>query len=678
MNNIKEEYMLKLLNNKEYNKLLEIDNLYDIYIEENKIIHLLAIRGNDEGLDFFIKNDKDILCTNYKGQNIIHLLFKYGHDDLAEKYYKKYSELLKKFDNELSLPIYYSCDRFNNFEKCFNFMKNLEFDLYNLLNTVSFFDDNLYTRLLIYSKGKDNININYINFFKKNIDLINFDLPEKNPITLFAVTNNLNEIAKIFIDKEKGLNNKNNMFLLPLNIACSNNNLELVKSILKKDPNITYGGGESDYLPVNIAINNNLFDLLELLCEYIKDYDIIDKYRNTYAHYIADKLKYFVENNLSNEEHKLRNIGYNILKKSNIDIENIDKITVRQLLLHYIKLKKKYKSNKNRDITDIKILLENNINKSTDESENELTRNFILVKSKKHFNNGLFGSDIFYKTFYLIYLYKKYSKDISIPAKEYSDDEKDKLLYMINLQRINYNAYYNIISNIYYLTLEYLTPILVCNILWHNKELNYINPNLFDSIKYTKKRFILLTISLIVAKDFTHANCIIIDTINNDIRRFEPYGINYMNDEYELDDIIHKNCEKIFERKFKYYKPEDFIGNIKFQPVSNDADNNYRKMGDPMGYCLAWCIWYVELKLNNQDIEEKKMINLASNNILNKYKKFDNPYLYFIRDYSRTLNVEKDKILQKIKINKSDLYDINYKYDNLNKIHNYVKQIEFN
>lgn len=563
-------------------------------------------------------------------------------------------------------------------------MKNKEYDLYNLLNTVTFYNDNVFTRLVIYTYNKDTynkdtINKAYIDFFKKNIDLINFDLPEKNPITTYAIIKNRNELAKIFIEQNKGLHNKNYMYLLPINIACSNNNLELVKIILNKDPNINYGGGENEYLPINIAINNNLFDLLNLLNKYIKDYNIIDKYRNTYAHYIADRLHFFVQHNLINEERQLRNISYNILKKSDIDIENIDKYTTRQILASYIRLKKKNNDAKNKDITDIKVLLENKIDEQDDEQEDEQdVRNFTLVKSKKHFNTGLFGADIFYKAFYLIYLHEKYKSDLCIPSKKYSDNEKNKLLYMINLQTINYSAYYNIISNIYYLTLQYLTPIVFANILWHNKQLHYINPDLFDIIKTTKKRFILLTISLIVAKDFTHANCIIIDTKNNDIRRFEPYGTPNMVDEYELDNLIHKNCEKIFKRKFKYYKPEDYIGNIKFQSVSNDADNNFRKMGDPIGYCLAWCMWYIELKLNNQDIEEKNMVKIASKNILNKYKKYDNPYLYFIRDYSRSLNDEKDKILRKIKINKDELYDINYKQKNLNKIYDYVEKINFN
>ena len=676
---INEEQLLYLLNNNKFNELIKSENIYDIYIEENNIVHLLAIRGNENGLDFFITNKKDITITNLRGQNIIHILFKFGYDDLAEKYYKKYNHLLKKFDNDLLLPIFYCCDRYNTFEKCFNFMKKNDFDLYTLFNTVSFYNENIFTQLIMVS-DKIKVNEQYINFLINNINLINFDLPLRNPLCTYAIINNKNNIAKLFIEKNKGLNNKNYMFLLPINIACTNNNLDLVKLILKHNQDITYGGSENEYLPINIAINNNFFELLHLLNEYIKDYDIIDRNRNTYAHYIADKLIFFIENNLINEEKQLRKISFKILQNSNLDIKNNDKITPRELLLQYIKLKEKNKKkNINKiddDLKDIKYLKMMLNKNESDNYNNRYNKNFTLIKSKKHFNTGLFGADIFYKTFYIMYLHNKYD-DLFIPTIKYSEEKIRKLLYLINLQTINYSVYYNIISSIYYITLKYLTPILPSNILWRSKNLYYINPDLFNVIKKTKKRFILLTISLIVGKDYTHANCIIIDNHNNDIRRFEPYGINNMNDEYELDNYILENCEKTFKKRFKYYKPEDYIGTIKFQSISNDTNNDYRKIGDPMGYCLAWCLWYIELKLNNPDIKEKDLTFLASENILKHYKKYDNPYLYFIRDYSRQLNEEKDKLLRKIKINKDELYDINYKHKNLKKIKEYISKYEF-
>lgn len=666
-----EEQILNLLNNNKYKDIIEIKNFDDITIEENYIFHLLIIRGNEDGINFFIKAGYDPYTTNLNAQNIIHLLFKNGFDELAEKYYKIYPDMLSKYNNELAIPLFYCVDRINVFKKCFEFMIKHECNIKELINTVTFFNDNIITRLIDFSYLSAPVP-EYLEFIEENIDMIDFSLPNKYPPLIYSIETNKINLAKIFIKHKKGLQNKNYIFLSPLNIACTKNNIEITKLLLKHN-DINYGGPENEYLPINIAINNNLFDLLDLLIDYINEYKgdfmIIDKYRNTYIHYIADRLIYLYNNNESEHERRLRKILLKIIKKSDIDFKNNDKLSARELLLQYIKIKQTH--DKKDDISNIKNILENK-NEKDSISEEE----FKLVKSNKHYNTGLFGADIFYKTFYLIYLLEKY-KDISIPTLKYSENEHKKLLYLMNLQTINYNPYYYVIASIYYSTLKYLYPIIPSNILWKNKDLHYIHPDMFENIKNIKTRFVLLTISLIVAKDYTHANCIIIDKKNKNIRRFEPYGITNLLNENDLNDFIHKNIEKTLKTKFKYIKPSDYLEKVKFQVISNDNNDDFRKMGDPMGYCLAWCLWYVELKLNNPDLEETDMIREATDKIMIHYKKFDNPYLSFIRDYARKLNTEKDKILKKIKINKNESYDINYKQKNLKKISEYIINYKF-
>lgn len=663
-----EENILKLLNNNKYEDIMKIKNFEEIFIEENNIFHLLIIRGNENGIDYFIKSDYDPYTTNLKGQNIIHLLFKNGFDELAHKYYKKYPDMLSKYDNDIVIPIFYCVDRLNVFKKCIDFMNKQKYNIKELINTVSVYGDNIITRLIDFSYNENIPITDYINFIKENLELIDFSFPSKSPPLIYAIETNKNELAKLFIRHKKGLDNKNYMFLLPLNIACSKNNVDITKLLLKHN-DINYGGPENDYLPTNIAINNNLLDLLDLLIEHIDDYMIIDKYRNTYIHYIADKLIFFYQNNMSEYERRLRKIAVKFIKESDIDFQNNDKLTPRTLLLQYIKIKQNH--DKKDDISNIKNIIDKKNDKGSISEEE-----FKLVRSNKHYNTGLFGADIFYKTFYLIYLLEKY-KDLSIPTVKYSENEHKKLLYMMNLQTINYNPYYYVIASIYYTSLKYLYPIISSNILWKNKDLHYIHPEMFEKIKNIKTRFILLTISLIVAKDYTHANCIIIDKKDKSIRRFEPYGITNLMDENDLDDFIHKNVEKTLKIKFKYIKPSEYLEKVKFQVISNDNNDDFRKMGDPMGYCLAWCLWYVELKVNNPDLEETEMITEATDNIMKHYKKFDNPFLNFIRDYARKLNIEKDKILKRIKINKNESYDINYKQKNLKKISEYINNYKF-
>ena len=48
----------------------------------------------------------------------------------------------------------------------------------------------------------------------------------------------------------------------------------------------------------------------------------------------------------------------------------------------------------------------------------------------------------------------------------------------------------------------------------------------------------------------------------------------------------------------KYCSPECYFPVSGFQTLSDENNIMNQKMGDFGGYCLAWCIWYVEHKLN--------------------------------------------------------------------------------
>ncbi len=217
-------------------------------------------------------------------------------------------------------------------------------------------------------------------------------------------------------------------------------------------------------------------------------------------------------------------------------------------------------------------------------------------------------------------------------------------------------------------------------ILWRNKNLYYIHPrieSILENLFKSKHRFYMIKITLIVSSQYTHANILLIDSENFTVRRFEPYGISDVNDEIFLDRLLGDLISKIFKKKIKYYRPGDYLSGLRFQSISNDGDSTVKKMGDPGGYCLAWCLWYIELKLNNPNIEEEDLLKLASEKIIKKYKSTENPYLYFIRDYARHLNDEKDKILLKLKIPKNEIYDLEYKNSNIKKISKYINNYKF-
>ena len=668
------EEILELINNNKFEDIIKIKDFNKIKLNENYLIHLLAIRGNQEGLDFFIKNKSfDFNISNDLGLNIIHLLFKYGWDDLAKKYYKIFPDLLTNIDKDLYYPICYSVDRFDTFLDCFNFMKKSK----DILNNVSLMNDNIIIKLIKKSKNDDNDV--YLKFLKDNIDLIEFDKPKNFPPLMFSIYLDKNLLAKYFIEHDKGIDIKNSEYQMPISMAVSKNNIEITKLLLKKGSSITYGGLDNEFLPLNIAINSNFLDLAEILIDHTKKYDIIDNYKNTPLHYLADNLITYYKNNNKDLEKKAINLIKILVDKDKVDIDfpNNDGLTVRNLLILYLKTRKEKKNNqRNQKDEDI-----NKLNKSINSIEkkdyNSINSDVDIIKSNKKYNTGLFNTDVFHNIFYVLYLLKKYD-NLAIPYQKYVDKNYNADNHDLIMQSIGYDKFYQMIYDIYSMSLSYLYPTTPWLILWKDRNLHYIHKDLFEIIEKLSKdkkiRFIMIKISLIVSVQFTHANMIIVDLKDNSVRRFEPYGISDVNDEEYLDNYLKDNISKALNKKVKYYRPNDYLEITKFQSVSNDHMNDYRKSGDPMGYCLAWCLWYVELKLNNPDLPEIELIETASKKITKYYKKSNNPYLSFIRDYSRKLNEEKDKVLKSIKINLNEFYDVNYKVSNLKKILEYLKK----
>ena len=124
----------------------------------------------------------------------------------------------------------------------------------------------------------------------------------------------------------------------------------------------------------------------------------------------------------------------------------------------------------------------------------------------------------------------------------------------------------------------------------------------------------------------------LIDLDDNSIRRFEPYGISNVNNENDLDDYIIDNMKDILGKKFKYYRPSEYLDYTRFQAVSNDGDSYYKKAGDPGGYCLAWCFWYIELKLNNPNIDKHGLVRLYHRYISKENSKIHEPLFSKILD----------------------------------------------
>ena len=170
-----------------------------------------------------------------------------------------------------------------------------------------------------------------------------------------------------------------------------------------------------------------------------------------------------------------------------------------------------------------------------------------------------------------------------------------------------------------------------------------------------------------------HANVILIDTHKKDARRFNPHGITAITDK-PLDDKIKMIIENSLNYNIKYYRPHEFLNRSHFQIISNEGNIEESKTGDVEGFCIAWCFWFIEIKLNNPDISDKELIEYETNKIITKYKHTVNPFKHHIRNYANNIADINKNILEKIKINKNHLYDIYHTEHNMLKISKYISK----
>jgi hypothetical protein len=132
----------------------------------------------------------------------------------------------------------------------------------------------------------------------------------------------------------------------------------------------------------------------------------------------------------------------------------------------------------------------------------------------------------------------------------------------------------------------------------------------------------------------------------------EPIGFNY--NKNLLDFKIKIYLEKFFP-DYEYLEPQDFLPNIGFQSLEMIENKKMKKIGDPGGFCVGWCLWYLEqrikFKVHPKFLALKLIIKIKSKNI-----SFKN----LIRSYvNELLNQGRDPILHELNIDINDIINEN-------------------
>jgi ankyrin repeat protein len=416
-----------------------------------------------------------------------------------------------------------------------------------------------------------------------------------------------------------------------------------------------------------IEINPNIMNIEGLTIFHLFCYN----YTESYDKFIKLILPY---SNLNNQD----NIGNTILylliekniwkkffdqlifKKINIYIKNNKNITPfdivhledRELFIKLVIAS--IKSYIGKHVTLWQIEWQNNISKYNKKELDTLIRSFIIDEKKSiPVRHNKFSIDI--KTYENInfttftgglidviagfkYLTKKYSFARTLL---FSDNNNN-----------NYNMITNENPKQYILDIE---------IRWIYQKIYF--PKNFDNkfellMSDTKCKFIIIPIGIILSNG-NHSNCLIFDIDNNIIERFEPHGSSYpsqfnYNPDY-LDNILFNKFDKllgtILKNKYqqvKYLLPKNYLPKIGFQKFENVEKN--KNIGDPLGFCTLWCIWYIDYKLEYRERSSFKIVR----SLIKGIKKNNLSFRSLIRNYSTNVTDIRDSYLSKIDKNIND------------------------
>ena len=233
----------------------------------------------------------------------------------------------------------------------------------------------------------------------------------------------------------------------------------------------------------------------------------------------------------------------------------------------------------------------------------------IDVKENKYQHQTKFTATMMDIIIYFIYLSRKY-KNLYIPKILDSNNSREDFPWVINYTSNSIDIHPN---------------------------LNFTINNIRRENKYD---FALIFLAMNLENNLKHANILLYDFKNLSIERFEPYGNDGI--EYEVDDILDE--ELTWNTGLKYLKPGDYLPKPGYQLLSNENDAEKQKVGDFGGFCLGWCIWYVEHRIKNSKIEPKTL----NRKTLEKLLHLDDNLTEFIRNYSNKLFDEKYKIMKNI------------------------------
>jgi ankyrin repeat protein len=228
----------------------------------------------------------------------------------------------------------------------------------------------------------------------------------------------------------------------------------------------------------------------------------------------------------------------------------------------------------------------------------------------------------------LIFLLRKHKDACSVLTKNFANNKE-------------LCAFYKSIGIIMNTKCEFLN----FEIVWVHQRL-YLVEGFYEQFKKClqnpKVKYIIVPIG-IEMREGSHAGYLIYNVLTKEVERFEPHGSTtppglYYNPNL-LDEILEARFKTI-DDDIKYVRPLEYLPKIGFQ-LMDISENKKKKIGDPLGFCALWCIWYVDMRLTYRDFDRKKLVEILMKTVKSQNISFRN----LIRNYGKYIIDMRDKIL---------------------------------
>lgn len=648
----------KIINIKNKQQLKEFSLDKPIF-QSNYLFHYLIILGNLNALKL---QEFPIYLENNDGLNAFHIAAKEGQIEILYYLIDTYPDYIYNRNNlRETFVVYLEFEEFNNLIK-----KYPKLDWEEFLIRGSKIEQVILKSILI------NLNYNLLTDFLKLYKI----KPKNKDQYLFSIINNINlksddkiKILDLFSDQE--INEKNELGGGLLLTAIDIDDEKLVNYLIKRNIDVNYNTFLHTDSPLIFSLSsdilnnqykyskiiiNKIFQVNPSFCKTNNKY--LDNPLHTLFYIRINRLKQLVS------AEKIKNLNYSpdfeILKYSsseNWNQLNIEKLTPFHLIINldydiYSKFFEKSKIQISKKVLDT---IDNPDKKwiklfeKLDEFKEPIDT--IKLSNDEYSHYTMFQAKFKDVGIFSIYLSETYS-DLLIPN-----------LTSYQLNNITFDDTFPFSDDI--INKE---PVFPWIISYYNENEYHIHPYLNNIINANRrngnKRFVSVFISLIYDK-MLHANLLIYDLKNMTIERFEPYG-NTMGIDGGIDDVLEE--ELTWNTGLKYIKPDDYLPVTGFQTISDETNNINKKSGDFGGFCLAWCLWYLETKMKNPDISSKILIY----KVINKINKLEYKFSEYIRNYSNKINSKRIEYLETIGIDPKKISDSHLTIDTNLKLVKYL------